>query len=60
MDTIVIGQEPIGPNYQAAHLVSLRDNPRAVPCRVQDGVVILRPVASLTFANAQVGASMNE
>ncbi len=36
-----------------SHLVSLRDNPRAIPCDPSGGIVILRPVASLFFGNAE-------
>lgn len=41
-------------NQYASHLVSLRDNPRAVPCDPSGGIVVLRPVASLFFGNAEV------
>jgi MFS superfamily sulfate permease-like transporter len=40
-------------NQYASHLVSLRDNPRAVPCDPSGGIVVLRPVASLFFGNAE-------
>lgn len=48
---MVLGQEK-GPNGDM-HLVSLRDNPRAVPCDAKDGVIVLHPVASLFFGNAE-------
>ena len=48
---MVLGQER-GPNGEL-HLVSLRDNPRAVPCDAKGGVIVLRPVASLFFGNAE-------
>jgi len=40
-------------NQSASHLVSLRDNPRAIPCDPSGGIVVLRPVASLFFGNAE-------
>lgn len=40
-------------NQSTSHLVSLRDNPRAIPCDPSAGIVVLRPVASLFFGNAE-------
>ena len=48
---MVLGQEK-GPNGEM-HLVSLRDNPRAIPCDPKGGVIVLHPVASLFFGNAE-------
>ena len=48
---MVLGQEK-GPNGEL-HLVSLRDNPRAIPCDAKGGVIVLHPVASLFFGNAE-------
>lgn len=42
------------------HLVSLRDNPRALPCNGGHGIIVLRPVASLFFGNAELLVSMME
>ena len=52
VDAVVLGQER-GPNGEL-HLVSLRDNPRAVPCDPKDSVIVLHPVASLFFGNAEI------
>lgn len=52
VDAVVLGQDhdPHGGRY----FVPLRDCPRAVPCDANTGMVVLRPVASLFFGNAQI------
>ncbi|EKU21103.1 sulfate transporter [Nannochloropsis gaditana CCMP526] len=67
VDAVILGEEP--PRVDASgkrvaahypHLVSLRDNPRALPCNGGHGIIVLRPVASLFFGNAELLVSMME
>ena len=67
VDCVLMGQEPHplddndedeGNNrvhhHTPLHLLSLRDNPRAIPVEASTGIIVIKPVASLFFGNAEL------
>ena len=62
VDCVLMGREPHplsgdfeeDPDNKTLHLLSLRDNPRAIPVEASTGIIVIKPVASLFFGNAEL------
>ena len=63
VDCVLMGQEPHPldddeegnkAHHTPLHLLSLRDNPRAIPVNESAGIIVIKPVASLFFGNAEL------